>query len=164
MIKEFKFNFANINSVKHKIPACRIELNGHEIFAGDVQREIIVQAGTEQSNTLRVHFQNKTGADTILDDANNITQDLSFELQKLVIDNVDVEHLIWQSKYVTDDSVIDSCLFFGPRGFWEFTFDLPILKWFLKMNHTINNNDPDWEKDYNYYKEAWDKLSKIQTR
>ena len=92
MSKEFKFNFINIHSIKNKAPACKIELNGNEIFAGDVQSEIILQAETEQSNTLRIHFQNKTGADTILDDANNIIQDLSFELQKLVIDNVDVKY------------------------------------------------------------------------
>jgi len=164
MIKEFRFNFANINPLKNKAPACKIELNGTQIFAGNVESTIVLQAESKQSNTLRIHFENKTGADTIVDEENNIIQDLSFELKNLVIDNVDVKHLIWRSKYIADRSVIDSCLFFGPRGFWEFSFDLPILKWFLKTNNTINKNDPDWEKDYNYYKEAWDKLSKIQTR
>ena len=32
------------------------------------------------------------------------------------------------------DTVIDSCLFFGPKGYWELEFDSPILKWFLKTN------------------------------
>lgn len=161
----FIFAFKNINSVNKKRPICRIELNGNDIFFGDVVKQIKIDAPTkQQKNILRIHFENKEGRDTIVDENDCIVQDLNFELEKLLIDGLDLQHLIWQSRYVCKDSVINSCLFFGPKGYWELDFDSPILKWFLSTNHQKNNNDPTWEVDYNYYEEACQRLSKIQTR
>ena len=161
----FIFGFKNINSVNQKYPICRIELNGNDIFIGKVVPQIELDASVDaEENNLRIYFENKQGKDTILDENNNISQDLNFELEKLTIDGLDLQHLIWQSRYFAKDSVIDSCLFFGPKGYWEIKFNSPILKWYLKTNHEKNNNDPDWEIDYNYYEEACQKLSKIQTR
>ena len=162
---KFIFGFKNINSVNAKYPICRIELNGTDIFIGKVVPQIELDASVNaEENNLRIYFENKQGKDTILDENNNISQDLNFELEKLTIDGLDLQHLIWQSRYFAKDSVIDSCLFFGPKGYWEIKFNSPILKWFLKINHEKNNNDPDWEIDYNYYEEVCQKLSKIQTR
>ena len=161
----FIFTFKNINSVNKKHPSCRIELNGNDIFFGNVAPQIKIDApSSQQENILRIHFENKQGKDTILDENNCILHDLNFELEKLIIDGLDLQHLIWQSRYVSKDSVIDSCLFFGPKGFWELKFDSPILKWFLRTNQEKNNNDPNWEVDYNYYEEACQRLSKIPTR
>lgn len=160
----FKFAFKNINSTNNKKPACRIELNGNNIFSGEVREHIILDVDTQHNNVLRIFFENKEGKDTILDNQQQIVQDLNFELEKIIIDGTDLKHLIWQSKYVTKDTVIDSCLFFGPKGYWELAFDSPVLKWFLKTNHDKNNNDPTWETDYNFYEKVCQKLSKIQTR
>ena len=55
-------------------------------------------------------------------------------------------------------------MFFGPKGYWELKFDVPVLRWFLKTNHSKNKNDPTWETDYNYYEKVCQKLDKIQTR
>lgn len=159
------FKFKNINSLGKKHPYCRIELNGNDIFFGNVVPQIKIDATSiQQENILQIHFENKQGKDTILDENNCILHDLNFELEKLIIDGLDLQNLIWQSRYVSKDNVIDSCLFFGPKGFWELKFDSPILKWFLKTNQEKNNNDPNWEVDYNYYEEACQKLSKIQIR
>jgi len=161
----FIFTFKNINLVNGKHPSCRVELNGNDIFFGNVVPQIKIDAPqTQRENILRIHFENKQGNDTILDENNCILHDLNFELEKLIIDGVDLQHLIWQSRYVSKDSVIDSCLFFGPKGFWELKFDSPVLKWFLRTDQEKNNNDPTWEVDYNYYEEACQKLSKIPTR
>lgn len=160
----FEFTFKNINSTDNKKPTCRIELNGDNIFSGEVQEYVILDADTQDNNVLRIFFENKEGKDTILDNQQQIIQDLNFELEKIIIDGTDLKHLIWQSKYVAKDTVIDSCLFFGPKGYWELEFDSPILKWFLKTNHDKNNNDPTWETDYNFYEKVCQKLSKIQTR
>lgn len=160
----FEFTFKNINSTDNKKPTCRIELNGDNIFSGEVQEYVILDADTQDNNVLRIFFENKEGKDTILDNQQQIIQDLNFELEKIIIDGTDLKHLIWQSKYVAKDTVIDSCLFFGPKGYWELAFDSPILKWFLKTNHDKNNNDPTWETDYNFYEKVCQKLSKIQTR
>ena len=159
-----EFKFKNIKPVNNKYPICRIELNGNDIFSGKVEQKIVLNADMQENNVLRIFFENKEGKDTILDDNNRIKQDLNFELEKLIIDGIDLQHLIWESRYVAKDTVINSCLFFGPKGFWELKFDAPVLKWFLKTDHDKNNNDPTWEKDYNYYKEACQILNKIQIK
>ena len=164
MSVNFEFKFKNINPVNNKEPICRIELNGDDICVGKVEQRIVLNADTQENNVLRIFFENKGNKDTILDDNNQIKQDLNLELEKLTIDGIDLQHLIWESRYVAKDSVIDSCLFFGPKGFWELKFDAPVLKWFLKTNHDKNNNDPTWEEDYKYYKESCQILNKIQIK
>lgn len=164
MTSKFEFQFKNINSVRGKTPICRINLNGEDVHTGTVNPLIIVDSETKEKNTLKIFFENKDGRDTLVNSDNQIIQDLNFELEKITIDGVNLKHLIWESKYVTDKEHIESCLFFGPKGFWVIDFESPILKWVLKTNHKKNKNDPTWELDYNYYKEACQKLSKIQTR
>lgn len=164
MSVEFELHFKNINAVGVKKPVCRIELNGRDVWAGEVKKLISFRTSTLERNTLKIFFENKDPRDTVLDANNQITRDLNFELSSLIIDRVDLKHLIWESKYFASDTIIDSCLFFGPKGYWQIEFGAPVLKWFLETNHLKNNNDPEWERDYNYYTEAWQKLSKIQTR
>lgn len=157
--------FKNINSVGEKHPICRINLNGQDIFSGKVQQNIKLQTDFAEKNSLKIFFENKTGKDTVLDGkTKQVVQDLNFELDRIFINGLDLAHLIWESKYVYQDTEIESCLFFGPKGHWEINFDTPILKWFLKTNHEKNGNDPTWETDYNYYEEACQRLSKIQTK
>jgi hypothetical protein len=104
---------------------------------------------------LKIYFTNKEPGDTAIDENNNIIADLNFELENIVIDDIDLENLKWQSNYVYgDNQSIPGCLFFGPKGYWHFAAYLPILKWKLEKNHELLNNDPNWEEDYNYYTQA----------
>tara|TARA_B100000035_G_C20638398_1_gene395481 strand:- start:20 stop:529 length:510 start_codon:yes stop_codon:yes gene_type:complete len=162
VIMDFEFRFNKINNLPHKEPICRIELNGHTAFTGKVKEQIKLSAEAKDRNVLRIFFENKSGKDTVVNKQNEIVQDLTFELEKVIINGLDLKHLIWQSRYVAGDNIIDSCLFFGPKGHWELEFDSPVLKWILRTNHNINNNDPGWEADYNYYEEACQKLEKIR--
>lgn len=164
MISKFEFRFKNINSVGEKTPTCNISLNGKSMYEGQVNKLITCEGETSLENVLKIFFTNKSGRDTLLNKDGTIKQDLNFELVTLHVDSVDFEHLIWESRYVAVDDVFDSCLFFGPKGHWEIRFSHPVLKWFLKTNQEKNNNDPNWETDYNYYKEACQRLSKTQTR
>ena len=159
-----EFKFKNINSLPNKKPACRIELNGVTVFTGDVEQHIKVDAETKSSNVLRIFFENKKHNDTTVNEHDEIVQDLNFELERIMIDGLDLKHLIWESRYVAGDHTIESCLFFGPKGHWEMEFESPILRWWLKTNHDKNNDDPTWEADYNFYEKVCQKLNKIQTK
>jgi len=161
---DIQLRFKNINSVGDKRPACDVEVNGETIYSGDVLPHMDLNATAEANNVLRIHFTNKTGRETVMDAGGNVTQDLNFELEGVSIDGTDLEHHIWQSKYVATDDVYDSCLFFGPKGYWQIDFESPVLRWFLKKDQEKNNDDPHWERDYNYYEEACQTLHKITTR
>lgn len=159
-----EFNFRQIKSVNGKDPVCRINVNGADLFTGPVKEQISLSTDSQQHNVIKVYFENKTGRDTIVDAEGKIVTDLSFELERLKIDGVDLKHLIWQSSYHYDDTKIDSCLFFGPKGYWQMEFDVPVLRWWLELNHNKNNDDPTWEQDYKHYEEVCQRLDRIQTR
>jgi hypothetical protein len=84
-----------------------------------------------------------------------IIADKNFTLKKVVIDEYDIEELIWTSIFVdVNNNLIPSCLFFGPNGTFTLEFGEPVLKWILKSRQEKNNNDPSWEEDYNYFVQA----------
>ena len=51
--------------------------------------------------------------------------------------------------------------FFGPKGYWQINFDVPVLRWWLELNHNKNNDDPTWEQDYKHYEEVCQRLDRI---
>ena len=156
-----ELRFKNINSLKNKNPALQVVLNDAELVNDTVKPYFKIETAEKEHNVLKIYFANKKDSDTVLDHNNNIIEDLNFELEQIIINGYDVKDLIWNSQYVTKTEKIQSCLFFGPKGYFEFKFDIPILKWVLKTNHEKHNNDPNWEEDYNYYIEAWKLLSQI---
>lgn len=161
-----ELKFKNINLSNNKEPIVRVVINDNELINETVKPRLVTPLSfyddeIPEHNVLKIYFANKENSDTVLDYNNNIIEDLNFELEQIIIDGYDVKDLIWNSQYVTKTEKIQSCLFFGPKGYFEFEFDMPILKWFLKTNHEKHNNDPNWEEDYNYYTEAWKLLSQI---
>lgn len=161
-----ELKFKNINLSNNKEPIVRVVINDNELINETVKPRLITPLSfyddkIPEHNILKIYFANKENSDTVLDYNNNIIEDLNFELEQIIIDGYDIKDLIWNSQYVTKTEKIQSCLFFGPKGYFEFKFDMPILKWILKTNHEKHNNDPNWEEDYNYYTEAWKLLSQI---
>tara|TARA_B100001057_G_C22596087_1_gene850880 strand:- start:133 stop:621 length:489 start_codon:yes stop_codon:yes gene_type:complete len=158
-----KFKFKNINSVNNKSPQMAVHINNNEIYKGQVLDEHVIDVDLQEQNILKIYFINKEDPDTVIQDG-KIVQDLNFELEYITMDHHNIKDLIWKGKYVSKDSVIPSCLFFGPRGYFELHFEYPILKWILKTNHEDHNDDPTWEQDYNYYIEACELLNNIQKK
>ena len=152
--------FKNINSIKNKVPFIQIYLNGESVHTGEVKTVVDLAVETLEKNIIEIKFINKTDKDVIIDHKGNIIADLNFELEKILFDNIDIEHLKWESYYDTGVDKIQGCLFFGPAGKFVMQFEMPILRWILKTNHDKNNNDPNWEEDYHYYSEAWNKIQK----
>ena len=153
---KLQFVFENINTgPNNKVPEIEIKLNSKSLYLGHVQELIHAEDLGQDSNLLEIAFLNKQFSDTKCDEHNNIVEDMNFSLQRIVIDNYDLEELIWQGQYVTpNNQTYSACLFFGPVGQFELRFDSPILKWILKSRHEKQQNDPNWEEDYNYYVNA----------
>ena len=161
---DFEFTFKNINELTNKKPECRIQVNGNDMYTGTVRELIKFSCEARTENVIRIFFENKDGKDTIVDKNGKVIKDLNFELERLEINAMDMEHILWESKYVTKDTVIEKCLFFGPKGYFEFEFGLPLLRWWLETNHNKNNSDPTWENDLKNYETVCQKLSRIPTR
>jgi hypothetical protein len=136
-------------------PKCKIFLGDQELYSGVVPPDYdrICELAEGDCQLIVEHFD-KLPSDTIVENG-AIVRDRSFELDKIIIDDYDLEELIWNSEFLAEDgSVYPSCLFFGPNGKFVLNFHNPILYWILKTRHEKNNNDPTWEEDYNYYQRA----------
>ena len=156
-----KLHFKNI---RHN-PCCKILVNNLELYSGQVKSYYDFDIDVTNTVSLEIVHFDKKPEDTIVDHDGKIIDDRSFELEKIYAEQHDFKELIWKSNFTdTAGKIYNSCLFFGPKGFWEFKFDTPVLKWFLKTNHNKNNNDPTWEEDYKYYEEACQILNKIQIK
>jgi hypothetical protein len=146
-------------------PMCAIIINNQELYRGEVldlyDFDVDVADGVAK---LQIDHWDKKPSDTVVEN-NVIVRDRSFELDTVIIDNYNIEELIWKSQfYATDGNVYKSCLFFGPNGSYVLNFYNPVLYWILQTRHQDNNNDPEWEQDYNYYIRACKILKQISTR
>jgi hypothetical protein len=149
----FKFDQINFGP-GNKEPMIDLKLNNHSLYQGPVLAQLDVETDAGEKNCLQIMFTNKEHSDTVCDSAGKIVNDMNFNLTKIVIDDHDLEELIWQGKYVSDKNEYPSCLFFGPAGQFVLNFDYPVLRWILKTRHDINQQDLNWEEDYNYYVNA----------
>lgn len=153
---QIEIKFDNINQGPRNImPAIRLNLNGQDFYRGTVT-DLSMFVPEQDQNLLRIYFENKTDLDTTVNTNGTIINDLNFTLSSIKIDQVNFGDLLWQGKYVTNNQIIQPCLFFGPAGYYEITFDHPVLKWQLQQQ-----NQPGWEKDYEYYERAWKILKKL---
>lgn len=154
-----ELKFTNINQSSTKESILSVDINDGRVgMSSIVKSNLLLDFEAQEQNTLKIYFVNKEDTDTVTDDNGNIVSDMNFELESIKIDGIDIEDLKWQGNYHTDKQMFESCLFFGPKGYYQLNFSTPILKWTLEQNHLKNKNDPNWEEDYNYYTEAWNRL------
>ena len=150
--------FKNINNS----PECNVTANGTSLYAGPVREKISINSTTLGEIFLQIAFTNKQPTDTVVDSSGTIVSDKNFELDKIIIDNYNIEELIWNSEYVADHGdVYSSCLFFGPPGKFTIKLENPVLPWILRTRHERNGDDPNWQEDYNYYDTACKLLAQI---
>jgi hypothetical protein len=155
---KLKLRFKNIVDA----PKCKILIGNSELYSGPVLEnyEYDHDLATGPCSLVIEHWD-KLPTDTIVHD-NKIVRDRSFELDQIIIDDYDLEELIWNSEFLANDGQrYSSCLFFGPNGKFILDFHNPVLYWILKTRHEKNNNDPNWEEDYNYYQQACKILTQI---
>lgn len=156
------FKFSSINLGAHnKIPHIRIELNHRVCHDGPIQDRITVAADVGPKNLLRIYFVNKLPSDTQVDRHGDIILDMNFTLANITAQGVVFDELLWDGTYVAGDALYESCLFFGPQGFYELEFASPILKHKLQKKFERGELDTHWEEDYNYYTQACEILKKL---
>lgn len=140
-------------------PRCTIRINNHILFSGIVQLQhvfdVVVPIGACR---LTIEHWDKRPEHTVVEQG-VIVRDRSFELERCMLDDYDLQELIWSSRFVAaHGEVYESCLYFGPNGEFQLNFENPPLRWILRIRHENNNNDPHWEEDFEYYQQACKRL------
>lgn len=156
---KIEITFKDINlGPNGRIPKIAVRWDNQTVFQGDVGT---VQFETQYTQgTLGIHFLNKTPQDTVCNEVGDIITDMNFTLDNVAIDEELLDDLLWDGSYHADNGdIYNSCLFFGPPGSYQCQITLPLLRWRLERNHRVNNNDPEWERDYLLYEHACNLLN-----
>lgn len=152
---KLELNFKNINNC-NGVPLLKIFVNQQQVWDGPVQEKILLESAINNGPAeLTVeHYGKNNLTDTITQDG-KIINDKNCELDSVAVDEYNLAELKWQSYYLTSDNEqLDQCLFFGKNGSWHLSFELPVLRWILKTQHQLKNNDPYWEENYENYIQA----------
>jgi hypothetical protein len=161
-LKDLKMNISLEFTAINKLPECVVYVNNQPKYQGPVTELINIECLDQGAVEIAIAFTNKSPEDTVVDSSGNIIEDKSFELERIVVGEYDLEELKWESQYQADDgATYDKCLFFGPPGKFVINIENPILPWILRTKHKHNGDDPNWQEDYNYYDKACKLLTQI---
>jgi hypothetical protein len=132
----------NLSSVgwKDRYPGARVYVDDQLIFNKIISTAELVDWTGELAagnHKIVVEMYNKRDGDTVLDSNDNIVNDVVLNVDKIVIDDVDLDLIIWEkSTYYPDgeyspDSV-EECVNLGWNGRWELPFNVPTYLWLLE--------------------------------
>lgn len=137
---EFLIGLNGFNCVSDSLPA----YNGDSTLY-----EFTVEGAKEGENILSISFLNKSNRDTILDLDGNIIEDLLLNIEKIEINDINLETLIWshssyepvypesyiQNMALTGDILptqVTNCVNLGWNGTWKLPFTSPFHIWLLE--------------------------------
>jgi len=130
----------------HNNPEMDIQIDDISYFRGPVDEQVNISIDKDYyvNFNLKIYFTNKNPNDTVIDNDGNIIEDKNFELDDIYIDNESIENYRWAGVYCFNENIIDSCLFFGPAGYFELTLAGP-----GNYKHIQTTTDyPDWKEQY----------------
>lgn len=135
---EIKINLSAVGW-KDRFPGAKVYIDDQLIFD-----KIVV--ATEQvdwtgdldagDHKIIIEMYNKREGDTVLDNNNSIVNDVVLNIDKIIVDEVDLDTLIWSAStyYPTDKNspdLLNDCVNLGWNGSWELPFSNPTYLWLL---------------------------------
>ena len=126
-------------------PQFSIWLDDHIIIQSeipDTQSHPIAfeRAISEGTHSLKIRLENKTTADTVIENG-NIIKDMLLNIDDITIDDIGLGNLLWSAEYRLDDpqeyngktiTHLDSCVNLGWNGTYTLNFTSPFYIWLLE--------------------------------
>ena len=94
----------------------------------------------EGSHTLKIRLENKTTADTIIENG-KVVNDMLLNIDDITIDDISLGNLLWSAEYILDRKHIykgqtidhlDGCVNLGWNGTYILKFSSPFYIWLLE--------------------------------
>ena len=94
----------------------------------------------EGSHTLKIRLENKTTADTIIENG-KVVNDMLLNIDDITIDDISLGNLLWSAEYILDEKQmyqgkeidhLDGCINLGWNGTYTLTFTSPFYIWLLE--------------------------------
>jgi hypothetical protein len=95
---------------------------------------------SEGAHELKIRLENKTSADTIIENG-NVVKDMLLNIDDITIDDISLGNLLWSAEYVLDKPQIykgqtidhlDGCVNLGWNGTYILKFTSPFYIWLLE--------------------------------
>jgi hypothetical protein len=125
---------------KDRFPGAKVYINDQLIFDEIIANaEQIEWTGelVDGEYKIIVEMYNKHEGDTVLDNNNSIVNDVVLNIDKIIIDEVDLGSLLWSASvyYPSDDNspeFLTDCVNLGWNGSWKLSFSSPTYLWLLE--------------------------------
>jgi len=109
-------------------------INGVESDIHNFEKEL-----DQGPHVLKIRLNNKESSDTILENG-KIVKDMLLNIESITIDDISLNHLMWESKFVLDQphlyqgqtvEHLDRCVNLGWNGTYMLAFESPFYLWLL---------------------------------
>lgn len=116
-------------------------INSHTLTSTESYTINFARTLAPGDHVIDIRLLNKTPADTVVDKNNNIIKDMILSVEDIVIDDISLDHLLWQAEYLLDrpqqfnGNTIDNlpgCVDLGWNGTYRLTFTSPFYIWLLE--------------------------------
>ena len=126
-------------------PQFSIWLDDHAVIQSEIVSEalqpvIFEHTIDEGPHTLKIRLENKTTADTVIENG-EVVKDMLLNIIDITIDDISLGNLLWSAEYVLDDKQIyngkeidhlDGCVNLGWNGTYTLRFSSPFYIWLLE--------------------------------
>jgi hypothetical protein len=94
----------------------------------------------EGPHTLKIRLENKTTADTIIENS-DVVKDMLLNIDDITIDDISLGNLLWSAEYILDKKQtykgqeidhLDGCVNLGWNGTYTLKFTSPFYIWLLE--------------------------------
>ena len=94
----------------------------------------------EGTHTLKIRLENKTSADTVVENG-DVVKDMLLNIDDITIDDISLGNLLWSAEYVLDNKQtykgqeidhMDGCVNLGWNGTYTLKFSSPFYIWLLE--------------------------------
>ena len=126
-------------------PQFSVWLNDHVVIQSEIasSAEQIVNFDrriTEGDYELKIRLENKTNADTVIENG-EVVKDMLLNIDDITIDDISLGNILWSAEYILDKPQIykgqtidhlDGCVNLGWNGTYILKFSSPLYIWLLE--------------------------------
>ena len=126
-------------------PQFSIWLDDHVVVQSEISDSAVHPITFERTvdegpHTLKIRLENKTTADTIIENG-EVVDDMLLNIDDIIIDDISLGNLLWSAEYILDEKQIyqgkeidhlDGCVNLGWNGTYTLKFTSPFYIWLLE--------------------------------
>jgi hypothetical protein len=126
-------------------PQFSVWLDDHVVtqseIAGSAEQIVtFTRSVADGEHTLKIRLENKTTADTIIENG-EVIKDMLLNIDDITIDDISIGNLLWSAKYILDKKqtykgqeidYLDGCVNLGWNGTYVLKFSSPFYVWLLE--------------------------------